>query len=87
MRTSFSPRKKVLKKTRKTGLLAFGSSWFLHLPIRRKRTVVFFADFVTDYSCGAAPVNRDSTRRGFPDISHTVKYFKMLTQIIVFIAH
>jgi len=31
----------VLEKTCKTGLLAFGSFWILHLPIRRKRTVVF----------------------------------------------
>ena len=41
-----------------------------------------FTDFVTVYSCGAAPVNRVSTRQGFPDISHTVNYFKMLTQMI-----
>ena len=41
--------------TFQAGLLAFGSIYFLHLPILFGGKTVAYADFVPDYSGGTAP--------------------------------
>ena len=39
----------------KAGLLTFGSSYSLHLPIALFHVIVVLAEFVPDYSGGTAP--------------------------------